>query len=149
LPRRYRFEGRVLDTTRYELSCDGELVHVEPQVFDVLAQLVEHRDRVVPKAELLDVVWGDQFVSESALTTRIKQLRQAVGDSGREQRVVQTAHGRGYRVRCGGTGSSGWPDGTPSCATTSGAAACLTTTSPSSPGDWRRSKAYASRVKPR
>jgi pimeloyl-ACP methyl ester carboxylesterase/DNA-binding winged helix-turn-helix (wHTH) protein len=94
---RYQFEGRVLDTTRYELSCDGELVHVEPQVFDVLAHLVEHRDRVVTKAELLDVVWGHQFVSESALTTRIKQIRQAVGDSGRAQQVVQTVHGRGYR----------------------------------------------------
>ena len=75
----------------------GSSVHVEPQVFDVLAYLVEHRDRVVTKAELLDVVWGHQFVSESALTTRIKQLRQAVGDSGREQRIVQTIHGRGYR----------------------------------------------------
>jgi pimeloyl-ACP methyl ester carboxylesterase/DNA-binding winged helix-turn-helix (wHTH) protein len=94
---RYVFEGSVLDTTRYELSRDGELVHVEPQVFDVLAYLLQHRDRVVTKAELLEVVWGHQFVSESALTTRIKQLRQAVGDSGREQRTVLTVHGRGYR----------------------------------------------------
>jgi pimeloyl-ACP methyl ester carboxylesterase/DNA-binding winged helix-turn-helix (wHTH) protein len=94
---RYRFDDSVLDTTRYELSRGGDLVHVEPQVFDVLAHLVEHRDRVVGKAELLDVVWGHQFVSESALTTRVKQLRQAVGDSGREQRIVQTVHGRGYR----------------------------------------------------
>jgi DNA-binding winged helix-turn-helix (wHTH) protein len=94
---RYRFDDSVLDTTRYELSRGGELVHLEPQVFDVLAHLVEHRDRVVGKAELLDVVWGHRFVSESALTTRIKQLRQAVGDSGRAQRIVQTVHGRGYR----------------------------------------------------
>ena len=94
---RYRFDDSVLDTTRYELSRGGELVHVEPQVFDVLTQLVEHRERVVAKAELLDVVWGHRFVSESALTTRIKQLRQAVGDSGRDQRIVQTVHGRGYR----------------------------------------------------
>jgi pimeloyl-ACP methyl ester carboxylesterase/DNA-binding winged helix-turn-helix (wHTH) protein len=94
---RYRFDSSVLDTTRYELSRDGELVHVEPQVFDVLAHLIEHRDRVVTKAELLDVVWGHQFVSESALTTRVKQARQAIGDSGREQRIVQTVHGRGYR----------------------------------------------------
>jgi pimeloyl-ACP methyl ester carboxylesterase/DNA-binding winged helix-turn-helix (wHTH) protein len=94
---RYRFDDSVLDTTRYELSRGGDLVHVEPQVFDVLAHLVEHRDRVVGKAELLEVVWGHQFVSESALTTRVKQLRQAVGDSGREQRIVQTVHGRGYR----------------------------------------------------
>ena len=94
---RYRFDDSVLDTTRYELSRGGELVHVEPQVFDVLAHLVEHRDRVVAKAELLDTVWGHQFVSESALTTRIKQARQALGDSGRHQRIVQTVHGRGYR----------------------------------------------------
>jgi pimeloyl-ACP methyl ester carboxylesterase/DNA-binding winged helix-turn-helix (wHTH) protein len=94
---RYRFGDIELDTTRYELSGGGELVHVEPQVFDVLAHLVEHRSRVVAKAELLDVVWKHQFVSESALTTRIKQVRQAVGDSGRQQRVVQTVHGRGYR----------------------------------------------------
>ncbi len=94
---RYSFEDALLDTTRFELQRDGEPVHVEPQVFDVLAHLVEHRDRVVPKEELLDTVWGDQFVSESALTTRIKQLRQAVGDDGRAQRVVQTVHGRGYR----------------------------------------------------
>ncbi|MGZ4674875.1 MAG: winged helix-turn-helix domain-containing protein, partial [Ilumatobacteraceae bacterium] len=67
------------------------------QVFDVLAHLVEHRDRVVPKTELLDTVWGHQFVTESALTTRVKQLRQAVGDNGRDQRIVQTVHGRGYR----------------------------------------------------
>jgi pimeloyl-ACP methyl ester carboxylesterase len=52
---------------------------------------------VVTKAELLDVVWGHQFVSESALTTRVKQARHAIGDSGREQRIVQTVHGRGYR----------------------------------------------------
>jgi pimeloyl-ACP methyl ester carboxylesterase/DNA-binding winged helix-turn-helix (wHTH) protein len=94
---RYRFAESLLDTTRYELCHGEEPVHVEPQVFDVLTHLVEHRERVVTKEELLDAVWGDQFVSESALTTRIKQLRQAVGDDGRQQRIVQTVHGRGYR----------------------------------------------------
>ena len=94
---RYRFAQSLLDTTRYELVSDGEQVHVEPQVFDVLAYLVEHRDRVVRKTELLDAVWGHQFVTESALTTRVKQLRRAVRDNGRDQRIVQTVHGRGYR----------------------------------------------------
>jgi DNA-binding winged helix-turn-helix (wHTH) protein len=92
---RYRFGDSAMDTSRYELCRGGELVHVEPQVFDVLSYLIEHRSRVVIKSELLDTVWGHSFVSESALTTRIKQLRQAVGDNGREQQVVQTAHGRG------------------------------------------------------
>lgn len=75
---------------------DGE-VHVEPQVFDVLAYLVAHRERVIEKAELLDQVWGDQFVSESALTTRIKQARRAIGDDGRTQRFIRNVHGRGYQ----------------------------------------------------
>jgi pimeloyl-ACP methyl ester carboxylesterase/DNA-binding winged helix-turn-helix (wHTH) protein len=94
---RYRFADCLVDTQRFELLHGDEPVHVEPQVFDVLAHLLANRDRVVTKAELLDAVWGDQFVSESALTTRIKQVRQAVGDTGRDQRVVRTAHGRGYQ----------------------------------------------------
>ncbi len=48
------------------------------------------------KEELLDEVWGDRFVSESALTTQIKAIRRAVGDTGREQRVLRTVHGQGY-----------------------------------------------------
>src|SRR6185369_3611921 len=69
----------------------------EPQVFDVLAYLVNHRDRVVPKHELMDNVWGGRFVSETAVTSRIKQARQAIGDNGRDQRLIRTVHGRGYR----------------------------------------------------
>ncbi len=94
---RYVFGDTVLDTTRYTLYRNDEPEHVEPQVFDVLAHLVQNRDRVVSKNELLDQVWGHQFVTESALTTRIKQCRQAVGDTGKDQKVVQTIHGRGYR----------------------------------------------------
>ena len=95
---RYRFGEVELDTETYELrSADGP-VDVEPQVFDVLVHLLAHRARVVPKEELLDIVWGDRFVSESALTTRIKQARQAVGDNGQAQRVIKTVHGRGYRL---------------------------------------------------
>ncbi|MEL7206807.1 MAG: winged helix-turn-helix domain-containing protein [Actinomycetota bacterium] len=86
-----------LDLDLFELRRDGSAVAVEPQVFDVLAYLVEHRDRVVTKEELLDEVWGDRFVSESALTTRIKKARQVLGDDGRTQSMIRTAHGRGYR----------------------------------------------------
>jgi predicted ATPase len=76
---------------------DGELRHLEPQAFDLLVYLLEHRDRVVSKEELLDRVWGTQFVSESALTTRIKEVRRAIGDDGRQQRLVRNVRGRGYR----------------------------------------------------
>jgi predicted ATPase/DNA-binding winged helix-turn-helix (wHTH) protein len=93
----FEFDDCEIDTSRFELRRGGVAAHLEPQVFDVLRYLVEHRDRVVPKEELLDNVWGDRFVSESALTSRIKAARQAVGDNGRAQRVISTAHGRGYR----------------------------------------------------
>lgn len=86
-----------VDLDRVEIHRAGELVPVEPQVFDVLAYLIEHRDRVVRKEELLDNIWGDRFVSESALTSRIKSARQAVGDNGRDQWAIKTIHGRGYR----------------------------------------------------
>lgn len=93
----YVFAGLTLDTDGYALRRGDEVVHVEPQVFDVLTYLVEHRDAVVAKTELLDAVWGDRFVSESALTSRIKAARAAVGDDGTAQSVIRTVHGRGYQ----------------------------------------------------
>ncbi len=93
----FRFEQYELKTSSFELLDDGVPVRIEPQVFDVLAYLIEHRDRVVSKEELLDNVWGDRFVSESALTTRIKMARRAVGDDGRTQRLIRNTHGRGYQ----------------------------------------------------
>lgn len=96
-PMRYRFGSRTLDTRTLQLLDGGEEVALEPQVLAVLTHLLEHRDRVVPKSELLDAVWGSRFVSESALSTRIKQARQAVGDSGQQQAVIRTHHGRGFR----------------------------------------------------
>lgn len=94
---KYMFADVEIDTATQELRRGAELVHVEPQVLAVLEYLIRHRDRVVTKIELLDEVWGDRFVSESALTSRIKSVRKVCGDSGREQRVLRTVHGRGYR----------------------------------------------------
>jgi pimeloyl-ACP methyl ester carboxylesterase/DNA-binding winged helix-turn-helix (wHTH) protein len=93
----YAFADCELTLDRYELRYRGEIRRVEPQVFDVLALLIRERARVVTKEEILDSVWGDRFVSESALTSRIKALRRAVGDTGKTQRVVRTVHGRGYQ----------------------------------------------------
>ncbi|MGH9235271.1 MAG: winged helix-turn-helix domain-containing protein, partial [Acidimicrobiales bacterium] len=91
------FSDCELDVGRHELRRAGQVVAVEPQVLDVLAFLARNSDRLVTKHELLDEVWGDRFVSESALTSRIKSARRAVGDTGRDQRIIRTIHGRGYR----------------------------------------------------
>src|SRR5687767_8088494 len=92
-----RFERCSVDLARREVRLRGRVQHLEPQAFDLLAYLVEHRGRVVPKEELLDQVWGDRFVSDSAVTTRVKEVRRAIGDDGRQQRLVRNVRGRGYR----------------------------------------------------
>jgi pimeloyl-ACP methyl ester carboxylesterase/DNA-binding winged helix-turn-helix (wHTH) protein len=91
------FSDCELDLDRFELRRAGRLRPAEPQVFDLLAVLIRERRRVVAKEELLDTVWGGRFVSESALTSRVKAARQAIGDDGRSQRLIRTAHGRGYQ----------------------------------------------------
>ncbi len=93
----WQFEDFVLDTQRYELRCGGELIRVEPQVFDVLTQLVSNAHRFVSKEELFDSVWGGRFVTEAALTSRIKAARRALGDDGESQRLIRTVRGRGYQ----------------------------------------------------
>jgi len=94
----YAFGDYELDMRLHELRRAGERQHVEPQVFDVLAHLFARRDRLVPKEELLDVVWGHRYVAPTTLNSRIKHARQAVGDDGAAQRVIRTVHGLGFRV---------------------------------------------------
>jgi pimeloyl-ACP methyl ester carboxylesterase/DNA-binding winged helix-turn-helix (wHTH) protein len=93
----FEFDSSELDLDRYELRRDGVPVRVEPQVFDLLCLLVRQSHRVVTKEEILDAVWGDRFVSDSALTSRVKALRRAIGDDGKAQRLLRTVHGRGYQ----------------------------------------------------
>jgi predicted ATPase/DNA-binding winged helix-turn-helix (wHTH) protein len=94
---RYSFSNCLLDVGAMQLRVEDQLVPLQPQVFDVLRVLIEERDRVVTKEELLQRVWGHTFVTESALTSRIKSARQAIGDDGKSQRLIRTVHGRGYQ----------------------------------------------------
>lgn len=94
---RFVFGDCELDTDRYELRRNGVVQRVEPQVFEVLTLLLRDHGRVVGKEQILDAVWGSRFVSESALTSRIKAARKAIGDDGRGQRLIRTVHGRGYQ----------------------------------------------------
>jgi pimeloyl-ACP methyl ester carboxylesterase/DNA-binding winged helix-turn-helix (wHTH) protein len=93
----WRFDDFVLDTARYELRRGSAVIRVEPQVFDVMTQLIRHRHRFVSKEELFDTVWGGRFVGEAALTSRIKAARRALGDDGEAQRYIRTVRGRGYQ----------------------------------------------------
>src|SRR5688500_8062895 len=91
-----RFAGYELDSDRHRLSRDGEELHAEPKVLSVLSYLVQHRNRVVPKEELLDELWEERHVSDSALTRVIRDLRRLLDDSSSEPRFIRTVYGKGF-----------------------------------------------------
>jgi class 3 adenylate cyclase len=93
----YSFEDFSLDTARRELRRHAALILLQPQVFDLLEYVIRNRGRVVSKDDLLAAVWNGRIVSESTLSTRINAARSAIGDSGEEQRLLRTAHGKGVR----------------------------------------------------
>jgi len=92
----YRFGDYALDTRRCELRRTGRRIPLRPKVFDVLRYLIAQRDRVVSQQELLEHLWPQQFIGDATLKSCIKEARQAVGDTGKAQRMIQTRHGRGY-----------------------------------------------------
>ncbi len=91
------FEDYSVDRHRRELRRGGILQRVEAQVFDLLLFLIDNRERVVSKDDLLASVWGGRTVSESTLASRINAARRALGDTGEQQRLICTIHGRGFR----------------------------------------------------
>jgi TolB-like protein/cytochrome c-type biogenesis protein CcmH/NrfG len=93
----FHFSDHVLDVDLRELTRGGESVPVEPQVFDLLVHLIENRDHVVTKDDLIETVWDGRIVSESTLTSRINAARKAVGDSGKDQIMIRTLARKGFR----------------------------------------------------
>jgi len=93
----YQFDQFELDIARFELREEGAVQPLEPQVFTLLAYLIEHRERLVPKNELFEKLWDGRVVTDSALTSRIKSARQVLGDSGKAQQFIKTIHGKGFR----------------------------------------------------
>lgn len=93
----YAFDDFELDTRRAELRRSRTAIPVEPRVFSLLCLLVENRDRVVPREEMIEKVWDGRFISEAALSTAIHGVRRALGDDGTAPRYLRTVRGRGFR----------------------------------------------------
>jgi adenylate cyclase len=93
----FRFAEFEIDMARQELRRAGAIVHVEPQVFDLLVYLIRNRHRTVSKDELFDSIWQGRVVSEATLSSRISAARRALGDSGNDQSFIRTLHKRGFR----------------------------------------------------
>lgn len=97
VPMKYRFGEFELDLAKVELRARGRLCPLEPQVFALLAFLVEHRERLVSRDELFEKVWDGRIVTDATLASRVKAARRALGDDGKAQRFIRTIHGRGFR----------------------------------------------------
>lgn len=93
----YQFDNYVLDTSLFELKRENEVVRIEPQVVELLALLIKNAGRMVTKEEIFEEIWAGRYVSEAALSSRIKSARQAIGDDGQQQRLIKTIHKKGFR----------------------------------------------------
>lgn len=93
----FKFDQCQLDTERVELRRDSIPVKIEPKVFHLLVYLIENRQRVISKDELIDAVWDGRIVSDATLNTSINGARRGVGDGGRSQSIIRTFPKRGFR----------------------------------------------------
>jgi len=93
----YRFDAFELDTDRLELRAEGVVRPLEPQVYAVLALLIQNGERVISLDELIEKVWDGRPISDAAVSSRIRSARQALGDDGARQAYIRTLPRRGFR----------------------------------------------------
>jgi TolB-like protein len=108
MPLRYNFDAFQLDTQQYQLCRDGEPVHVEPLVFDLLKLFVENAGALIDRDRMIAEVWGGRIVSDATLSTAIKSARRILGESGKAQLLIETVRSRGFRFT-GAVTSDGTP----------------------------------------
>src|SRR5262245_59664657 len=92
----FRLTEFEVDVARRELWRAGAVVHLEPQVFDLLVLLIRNRERIVGKDELIETIWEGRIVSEATISSRISAARRALGDSGNDQTFIRTLYKRGF-----------------------------------------------------
>jgi len=96
-PQCFRFADRALDPDKRELWVDDAVRETEPKVFDLIAYLLEHRDRVVTKSELQEALWPDLVVTEASLSRTIMKARRALSDDAHEPEIIRTVPRKGFR----------------------------------------------------
>lgn len=93
----YKFDDFELDIEKFELRRDGVEQHAEPQTFDFLHFLIQNRDRVVTRDEIIDEVWQGRIVSDTTISSCVKSARKILGDDGELQKYIKTTRGRGFQ----------------------------------------------------
>src|SRR6266852_5053284 len=95
--RLYRLDGIEIDTSRFCLKREGEERHLRQQTFHVLIYLLEQRERLVTKDELINHVWRETAVTDNALEQCLAEIRKVLGDDSRNPRFIKTVPRAGYR----------------------------------------------------
>ncbi|MCK8484210.1 alpha/beta fold hydrolase [Aliiroseovarius sp. S2029] len=95
----YAFENFTVDTERFRLVGPEGPIEAEPQALEFLIHMIRNRGQLVSKEALHQTFWPDRVVSDAALSTLVRSARRLVGDSGEEQRIIATRHGRGFVFR--------------------------------------------------
>ncbi len=114
---RAEFGSFVFDSVAHELTRDGSAIALTPKAFELLATLLTNRPRALSKAELLEAVWPDAFVSDNSLARLVSELRTALGE---EAEAIRTVHGFGYAFRGEASGPTGTESALPTCWLTHG-----------------------------
>jgi len=112
---RLRFGDVEVDALTRQVWRGGQEVHLSTKAFDLLTLLMERRPAVVPKPDIKKRLWPETFVSDTNLPTLIAEIRDAIGDDGRQPRFVRTVYGFGYSFvgdmvdsRIGRSDAGGW-----------------------------------------
>src|SRR5262245_46273355 len=95
---KYSLGSCTIDTEAYEIRRGGQPVAVEPQVFDLLVLLLNNRGRLVTKDEIFQHIWNGRAVTDAALSSRVRSMREAIGDDGVSQAFIRTVRRRGFRL---------------------------------------------------
>ncbi|MEP1931946.1 MAG: tetratricopeptide repeat protein [Sedimentitalea sp.] len=93
----WSFGSFSLDEASFDLTRSDVSIQIEPQSLRILIFLIRHRDRVVSKDDLVDAIWHGRAISDWAISGAIKAVRIALGDTDRDNRLIKTIHGRGFR----------------------------------------------------
>lgn len=93
----YEFDDFRLNESERQLIRNGQPVSLTPKAFDLLLFLVENKNRLVGKNELLEKVWNGSFVEEANLNVNVSTLRKALGESASQNRFIETVPKKGYR----------------------------------------------------
>lgn len=91
------FDPFIIDVDAGLIRINGEAIHVEPQVFDLITLLCSNPGRLLGHDEIIEKVWNGRIVSDSAIASRINAARKALGDDGQRQEIIKTVRGKGFR----------------------------------------------------